>query len=93
MAVVMGKKGGWERCGLGSWEWRFGGFLERESGGLGGWERRGGVWGFVGVGWWGRGRWSGGWVRGGCGGVGGLDGGVELKGCKWEDVKEDRCCC
>ncbi len=60
--------------------------LEREGGGLGGWERRGRVWGFVGVGWWGRGRWSGGWVRGTgvvrglWGGGGGLDGGVELNG-------------
>jgi len=25
--------------------------------------------------------------------AGGLDGGVELNGCKWEEVKEDRCGC
>ena len=38
-------------------------------------------------------------MRGGGGGVGvgggggGVDGGVELNGCKWEEVKEDRCGC
>lgn len=30
---------------------------------------------------------------GGEGVVGGLDGGGELNGCKWEEVKEDRCGC
>lgn len=70
------------------------GVLEREGGGLGGWERRGGC----GVGWWGRGRWSGGWVRG-TGVVRGLWGGwgvrwwCGVEWCKWEEVKEDRCGC
>ncbi len=35
MAVVMGKKGGWERCGLGSWDCRFGGFSSVRVGGWG----------------------------------------------------------
>lgn len=49
MAVVMGKKGGWERCGLGSWDWRFGGFWSVRVGGVG--KEGGGGDGGEGVGW------------------------------------------
>ena len=69
------------------------GVLEREGGGLGGWERRGGGWvvGARAVEWGvgergggGEGVVGGGWgVRWWCG----------VEWCKWEEVKEDRCGC
>jgi len=81
MAVVMGKKGGWEGCGLGSWDWRFGGFWSVRVGKKGG--GMGFCWGWV-VGAraveWGVGERGG----GGEGVVGG--GGVRWWGVAWVQV-------